>query len=289
MKPPYPSLTPTWHNDVYPAIDYTNGRLSHQGETVIITGAGSGIGREVAVGFATAGAKHLVLVGRNELKLNKTSSAITAVNKEAKVSIFTADVADEAAVKRIADETEQWNVLIHAAGYMNSPAPVAKADIADYWKSYEVNVKSTIIAVKYLLPKASRNAAVLTYIGGSLVFPTQMLVGLSGYLVAKMALVKTMEYLAHENPDVFFSAVHPGMVDTDIFRKSGATPDTLAMDSPKLAAGFSLWITLPEAKFLTGRFVWANWDVDELQAMEKELTSGSKLTLGYEGWPFSNV
>lgn len=54
------------------------------------------------------------------------------------MTIFTVDVTDQAAVKRMAEETEQWNVLIHAAGYMNSPAPVAKADIVDYWKSYEL-------------------------------------------------------------------------------------------------------------------------------------------------------
>lgn len=65
-----------------------------------------------------------------------------------------------------------------------------------------------------------------------------MLVGLSGYLVAKMALAKTIEFLALENPNVSFVAIHPGMVDTDLFRASGATPDMLAMDtreSKKLA------------------------------------------------------
>lgn len=58
-----------------------------------------------------------------------------------------------------------------------------------------------------------------------------MLVGLSGYLVAKLALAKTVEFLALENPHVTFMSIHPGMVDTDLFRASGATPDMLAMDT----------------------------------------------------------
>jgi hypothetical protein len=57
----------------------------------------------------------------------------------------------------------------------------------------------------------------------------------------------------------------------------------------KLSAGFNLWVTLPEAKFLTGRFAWANWDVDELKGLEADIAGGNKLTFGYEGWPFSHM
>lgn len=82
-----------------------------------------------------------------------------------------------------------------------------------------------------MLPKAAPGASVVALVGGSIVFPTSMLVGCSGYLVSKMALTKTIEFMSHENPDVSFYAVHPGMVDTDVFRRSGATPDMMAMDS----------------------------------------------------------
>lgn len=37
--PPCPSLTPTWHNDVYSTIEYTNPSLTQAGKTIIITGA----------------------------------------------------------------------------------------------------------------------------------------------------------------------------------------------------------------------------------------------------------
>jgi NAD(P)-dependent dehydrogenase (short-subunit alcohol dehydrogenase family) len=68
-------------------------------------------------------------------------------------------------------------------------------------------------------------------ISAGCVFPAQMLVGYAGYQVAKLAAAKTIEILAHENPSVVFAAVHPGMVETDMFRKSGYTTDMLAMDT----------------------------------------------------------
>ena len=46
-----------------------------------------------------------------------------------------------------------------------------------------------------------------------------------------MAMVKTLEFLAVENPSVFVASVHPGIVETGMFRKSGAQPEMLPMDS----------------------------------------------------------
>jgi hypothetical protein len=85
---------------------------------------------------------------------------------------------------------------------------------------------------KNFLPTANAaHAAFLAYTGGSIVFPTPMLVGLSGYLVAKMALAKMIEVFAIENPTISFVAVHSGIVDTNIIRASGAIPGMVAMDT----------------------------------------------------------
>jgi hypothetical protein len=46
-----------------------------------------------------------------------------------------------------------------------------------------------------------------------------------------------------------------------------------------------LWLSSPEAKFLNGRMVWSNWDVDELVTKKDMITAGTMLTIGYEGWP----
>ncbi len=44
-------------------------------------------------------------------------------------------------------------------------------------------------------------------------------------------MVKILEFLAVENPSVFVASVHPGIVDTKIFRKSGIKPEMFPMDS----------------------------------------------------------
>jgi hypothetical protein len=52
------------------------------------------------------------------------------------------------------------------------------------------------------------------------------------------------------------------------------------MESVDLAAHFVVWCTSPAAGFLNGRFVWANWDVDELKMKEASIYEERKLTFG---------
>ncbi|KAK8014315.1 hypothetical protein PG990_007611 [Apiospora arundinis] len=288
MKPLFLSLTPTWRNDIYPAIEYTAGGISHHDETIVITGAGSGLGRETALAFTTAGAKQLVLMGRTMATLNETASLVSKVNDKLQVFVLDVDVTDEAAVAGAAAKIGTWNVLVHGAGSINTPVPASHANIGEYWRCYETNVKSTILLAKHLIPKASEaNSSFLTITAGGIQFPIEMLVGNSGYLVSKLALAKTTEFLAQENPSIFFASIHPGSVDTKIFRASGATPDMMPMDSPRLAAGFMLWVTKPDAKFLNGKTVWSNWDVTELKAMRESISATGKLNIGLVGWPFT--
>lgn len=55
-----------------------------------------------------------------------------------------------------------------------------------------------------------------------------------------------------------------------------------------LPASFNLWLASHEAHFLKGKFLWANWDVDELKAQAKELEGSEKLSIGLVGWPFTD-
>jgi hypothetical protein len=93
------------------------------------------------------------------------------------------------------------------------------------------------------------------------------------------------------------------MVDTGIFRGSGADPSQLPMDNGKLFRGtskiiadcfavdlcadFLVWLTQPKTKFLNGKMVWATWDVEELEARAEEIQGSATMTVGVEGWPFS--
>jgi hypothetical protein len=57
-------------------------------------------------------------------------------------------------------------------------------------------------------------------------------------------------------------------------------------DLVSLPASFNVWLASPEARFLKGKFLWANWDVDELKCKAKEIEAGTQLSIGLVGWPF---
>lgn len=90
-----------------------------------------------------------------------------------------------------------------------------------------------MITTNAFLPTANPVHAAVIAITAAVVFPASRLKGLSAYISSKLSLIKLMEYLAAENPNIFATALHPGMVDTSILRNSGADPSKLPLDSGK--------------------------------------------------------
>ena len=81
------------------------------------------------------------------------------------------------------------------------------------------------------LPTANPSGAALIGVTtGTSGLPPAMLPGLSAYISSKLAQVKFLEFLAAENPHIFIASVHPGMVETEMFRKSGGQAEALPMD-----------------------------------------------------------
>ncbi|KAI8936467.1 hypothetical protein NX059_006873 [Plenodomus lindquistii] len=288
MQPPLPSPTATWHNATYAAIDPTNPDLSQAGKTVIITGAGSGIGRATALAFAKAGAAHLILIGRTESTLKETQGLVAASNAaSSKVSMFSASVTDEAKVKDIASQIGAWDVLILGAAHISPPSSIVETSLQKWWADYETNVKSVVIAAQAFVPNAKPGAAIYGLTSGAASLPPAYTPTLSGYLTSKISQIKVLEFLAAEHPELFICSVHPGMVETDVFKGSGGDATQLPMDSAELPASFLVWLSQPKNKYLQGKTVWANWDVEELGARAEEIKSSALFTLGFGGWPYS--
>ncbi|OTB12757.1 hypothetical protein K445DRAFT_320884 [Daldinia sp. EC12] len=285
MQPLLPSPTATWHNDTYPAISPSRPELKATGKTVVVTGAGSGIGRETAIAYASAGAARLVLLGRTTTTLEETASLLgDNVSKE----IFAVDITQEDALQRVAAAIGTWHILILAAGYVSEPSPMASANADDWWQNFETNVKAVFLAIKvFTATKNASHATVLALTTGVTPLPTTMLSGLSAYVASKLAQTKLIEFLASEQPNVFAATVHPGIVDTAIFKKSGGKSEASPMDTVQLPAHFLLWMSSPEAKFLNGRSVWANWDVNELKEHAAQIESRTQMTAGINGWPYT--
>ncbi|KAF9876189.1 short chain dehydrogenase reductase [Colletotrichum karsti] len=285
MQPPLPSATATWRNDTYDAISPSRPELSAAGKTVIVAGAGSGIGRETALAFAAAGAARVILLGRSEGALRATAASLpSSVPSE----VFVADITSEETLVKVAAAIGRWDVLVLASGYTSPPSPIAGSSTDEWWQNFETNTKGTYLVTKSFLSTTNpSHAAVVALTSGTTALPVSMLPGLSPYMASKLAQTKIIEFLAAENPNLFAVTLHPGMVETDIFKKSGAKAEALPMDKVQLPAHFTVWLTSSEAAFLNGRSVWANWDVEELKKSAETIQSGTLYTSGINGFPFS--
>lgn len=153
MEPPLPSATLTWYNDTCPAISPSRPELSVAGKTIVITGAVSslsvapkptnqkGTPTNPLIGkrhwarnrsrFANAGAKRLVLLGRNEVTLKETEDQIP--QNTASCSIHAVSVTDEAGLKTVAVVVGTWDVLVLNAGFISKPASAAESSMDEWW------------------------------------------------------------------------------------------------------------------------------------------------------------
>ena len=62
--------------------------------------------------------------------------------------------------------------------------------------------------------------------------------------------------------------------------------DRLTWNSPiaEMPASYNVWLTTPAADFLRGRFMYTNWDVNEMIAKMDEIVKNNELRLGVYGW-----
>lgn len=122
---------------------------SHSGKVALITGAGSGIGRAVAVTLQSAG-YHVVLAGRRIDELEKTAQA--AIDGSGKVLAVATDVGDQASVKalfaKIHDTFGRIDVLFNNAGTFAVGTPIEDIPL-DVWKRVvDVNLTGAFLCAQ---------------------------------------------------------------------------------------------------------------------------------------------
>jgi NAD(P)-dependent dehydrogenase (short-subunit alcohol dehydrogenase family) len=194
-------------------------RASFQGKAVLLTGAGSGIGRACALELARRGAR-LGLVDINAASLDETASQVRALGVE--VFPFTADLSREEAVERVAKEVEAafgpLDVLFSNAGVAVVKPAVLTSEMDWDW-ILGVNVRAPIRLVRALVPSMvarGRGQIVLTASLAGLVGAP----GMVAYSTTKFALVGFAESLRLELADagVRVTAVCPGYVRTNLHK-----------------------------------------------------------------------
>jgi NAD(P)-dependent dehydrogenase (short-subunit alcohol dehydrogenase family) len=305
-----PGYTKTWHNTSYPAISPSNPALSVAGKNIVITGGGSGIGSATALSYARAGAKSITLLGRRENLLKETAAKIRQVASEVKVLALKADVLDlsslERAFTKVKNDFGTIDVLVSNAGFLANPTSVLKSDVNDWWMSFEINVLGTYNIVKAFVPFSTPGESVFLNVSSGVATLSPM-PGVSAYTASKAANSKLGEHLAFElGPQgIRVVNIQPGIVETDMNLKSQSSDDSMelpALDDGgcsnftfiyvclltflivSLPADMILWLASEEAAFLHGKFVWVNWDVEELKAKRSEIESNPHLlAIGLDG------
>lgn len=100
-------------------------------------------------------------------------------------------------------------------------------------------------------------------------------------MISKFAVDALAAYVAAEYPCVTSISMHPGMVATDMLREPFRS--LFNNDSAELVGGMAVWVCQEKARWLSGRFVSVNWDVEDLMARKGEVVERDLLRLGMRG------
>ena len=185
--------------------------FSLQGKKILITGASSGIGRQVAIDSSRFGAQ-VVLSARNEERIKEVMSKLEP-NEH---SYILGDLTDGEIVKKIADNVGRIDGIVFCAG-IGKTLPFKFCKREDVNEVYEVNLFSQIELFRSLIrgKKLNKNASVvfLSSIGGNKVFTPGNLI----YGSSKAALDSAMKFCALEfAPNIRVNSIMPGMVNTSL-------------------------------------------------------------------------
>ncbi|KEF55364.1 uncharacterized protein A1O9_08114 [Exophiala aquamarina CBS 119918] len=286
-SPPFKSFvsfTETWHNRPYPAISPTRPELSVAGKSVVITGGGTGIGKAAAIAFAQAGAKSVSIIGRRLDRLQSAGAAITEANPSTQVVLQTGDVANRTSIETalgavVASIGGKIDIFLNNAGVLAKEATVIDYPESEVRKSFEINLMGSFNALQAFTPLAAPGAKFLnTGSGISHWSPLPEVPGVWSYAASKAAALKMIDYYASENPNIHVVSIQPGIISTEINPSIPVGPDTV-----ELPAHFLVWIASDEAAFLRNKFVWANWDAEELKARAEEIETSSLLRVSLNG------
>ncbi len=133
-------------------------------KSVVIIGAGGGLGSSFAKCFAAKGAK-LLLVGRNEEKLKKTAECI-----DGDTAILSADITNAKEVERLADFMQQWSpmidIVVNASG-CDVRKPLENHSFEDIQNCLSINLLGAILITKSFLPcMTNQKDSMIVHIGG---------------------------------------------------------------------------------------------------------------------------
>jgi len=227
--------------------------MSLKGNVCIITGGGSGIGRDAARTLAGDGAA-VVIVGRTQAKLDAVQSEIAAEGGTA--LSYALDVADYDAVQQMVDDVlEKFgriDVLVNNAGHSSHHRRLLNTTPEEMRSVIDSNLIGTFFCTKAVVPAMLRAKSGTIINISSLAAVTPGPFSGFAYGAAKAAVINFTEFLNADlrNTGIRASVVIPGEVATPILDKRPMPPDAAArttmVDVAETSAAIHLIVTLPQ-------------------------------------------
>lgn len=228
---------------------------------ILVTGAGSGLGREAAIAYASHGAT-VALLGRNEKKLEAVYDEILASGcPEPAMFPFDLGAADEGGFERLAGtisyHLKRLDGILHSAAAFFSLTPL-QLQTLDQWNTLlKVNLAAPFALTKTCLPllKASPDASVI-FTGESHGHHPAAYWG--GYAVSKAGLETLTTILSDEleqTPNIRVNTLIPGPVYSPLRRKThpGELPEQLPRMQDLMP--WYLWLMGPDSREVRGQIV----------------------------------
>jgi NAD(P)-dependent dehydrogenase (short-subunit alcohol dehydrogenase family) len=228
------------------------------GKAVLVTGAGSGIGRATALAFAAAGA----LVAAADIAPDAATQTAALIAQTGGVALaLTGDTSlaeDSAAmVQQTVTAFGRLDIAFNNAGISGGRPGPDDFDEARFDRVMAVNAKGVWLGMKYQIPEMARS-------GGGAIVNMASIAGLTGvgalaYTASKHAVIGMTKAAAvrYAGSKIRINAICPGAVDTPMFARAtagaAAPPGTTGpLASPEDIAAAVLWLCSGDSRFITG-------------------------------------
>lgn len=243
----------------------TDIHFDFQGRTAIVTGAASGIGREIALELGASGAL-VVVSDLHDDACQRVASEITEKGGAARP--FAADVADEAAMRALVEfaeaQADGLHMAVNNAGIGGPSRPTGEYPAEDWRRVIDVNLNGVFYGMRWQIPAMQRSG------GGAIVNMSSILgsVGFAHaapYVAAKHALLGLTRTAAMEyaQAGIRVNAVGPAFIDTPLL-SGNLSPDVMAglaalhpmgrIGTPAEVSALTCFLLSGRASFVTGSY-----------------------------------
>lgn len=248
-----------------------------QGKCALVTGAGRGIGRAIALAYAQEGV-NLSLAARNISELEETAQMCRKTGSD--VLITATDVTDisqvERLVKMTVDRFSTIDILVNNAGISGPLGPLEVNDLSTWVNTIQVNLIGVYFCCRFVVPiMRQNNSGRIVNLSGA--GATNAWASMSAYCSSKAAVVRLTEVLALELADtgITVNSLGPGSVHTQMWDDMTQAAAEVGADfiheiglrvtsgegaSIDRCADLAVWLAGSKSKGLSGRIISASSD-----------------------------